>query len=274
VTEEVNESAGKADILSRRHVSLASSVTAQIFTSLYILESIESSAENLHLSHSFVGLVMISLILSSVEHITTAIRSHKEGLAWVTGLDFGSCIRIALFVFPVAVLIGWMADIPGVTMIFDGFQVTILALTIFAGQSRDSESIAALVSCFQAIVMDRLTLAQDRGHASDIVFSSIHDRSLALSQPRVSYACMNWLRLQSQLPHSVKWSLDVSFVVDPCGDGVNVLAVYYSSLVGNGKTDAPHFYNFCYSFEDHGLSMVSRHGLADKALASTYPIWS
>jgi Ca2+:H+ antiporter len=111
-------------------VILLPSITAQIFTSLYILESIEASAKNLHLSHSFVGLVMIPLILSSVEHITAVIRSRKEGLAWVTNLVFGSCIRITLFVFPVAVLIGWIAGIPGVTMIFDGFQVTILALTI------------------------------------------------------------------------------------------------------------------------------------------------
>jgi Ca2+:H+ antiporter len=111
-------------------VILIPGVTAQVFTSLYILESIESSAKNLHLSHSFVGLVMIPLILSSVEHITAVIRSQKEGLDWVTALAFGSCIRITLFVFPVAVLIGWMADMPGVTMIFDGFQVTILALTI------------------------------------------------------------------------------------------------------------------------------------------------
>jgi len=105
-------------------------IMAQAFTSLYILEAIETPAETLHLSHSFVGLVMIPLILSAVELITAAIRSHKEGLAWVTGLAFGSCIRITLFVFPVAVLFGWMVDMPGVTMIFDGFQVTILALTI------------------------------------------------------------------------------------------------------------------------------------------------
>jgi Ca2+:H+ antiporter len=105
-------------------------VVAQVFTSLYILEALESSAKTLHLSHSFVGLVMIPLILSSVELITAAIRSRKEGPAWVSGLAFGSCIRITLFVFPVAVLFGWIADMPGVTMIFDGFQVTILALTI------------------------------------------------------------------------------------------------------------------------------------------------
>jgi len=105
-------------------------VTAQIFTSLYILDSIESSAKNWQSSHSLVGLILIPLIFSSVELVTAVIRSRKEGLDCVPALAFGLCIRTTLFVCPVAVLIGWMADIPGAIMIFDGFQLTILALTI------------------------------------------------------------------------------------------------------------------------------------------------
>jgi calcium/proton exchanger cax len=110
--------------------TLISGLTAQVFASWYILEAIESPGRSIQLSASFVGLIIILMVISSVDQITAALRSHKEGLAWVTEFAFGLCIRIALFVFPLTVLIGWMLDIPGMSMIFDGFQVTMLALTI------------------------------------------------------------------------------------------------------------------------------------------------
>ncbi|KAF2022907.1 hypothetical protein EK21DRAFT_15760, partial [Setomelanomma holmii] len=109
---------------------LMSGITAQVFASIFILEAIDSPVRSMRLSKSFVGLVIMPLVISSVEHLTAALRSHKDGIAWVTEVAFGSCIRITLFVFPLAVIVGWIAGVPGMSMIFDGFQVTILALTI------------------------------------------------------------------------------------------------------------------------------------------------
>ena len=110
--------------------TLIAGIAAQVFASIFILESIESPGRSMQLSKSFVGLVVMPLVISSVEHITAALRSRKDGIAWVTEVAFGSCIRITLFVFPLAVIVGWVAGVPGMSMIFDGFQVTILALTI------------------------------------------------------------------------------------------------------------------------------------------------
>jgi Ca2+:H+ antiporter len=104
--------------------------TAQVFTSIFVVEAIESPSHTLGLSKSFVGLIVMPMVISSVEYITAAIRSRREGIAWIIEVAFGSSIRITLFVFPLAVLIGWMAGVSGMTMIFDGFQVTMLALTI------------------------------------------------------------------------------------------------------------------------------------------------
>jgi Ca2+:H+ antiporter len=70
------------------------------------------------------------MVISSVNQITAALRSCKEGLAWVTEVTFGSRIWIALLVFPLAVPIGWILGITGMNLIYDGFQVTMLALTI------------------------------------------------------------------------------------------------------------------------------------------------
>jgi Ca2+:H+ antiporter len=109
---------------------LVAGLTAQVFTSIFVVEAIESPSHILGLSKSFVGLVVMPMVMSSVEYITAAIRSRKEGIAWIIEVAFGSSIRLTLFVFPLAVLIGWMAGVSGMTMIFDGFQVTMLALTI------------------------------------------------------------------------------------------------------------------------------------------------
>lgn len=111
-------------------VMLISGITAQVFASIFILEAIESPSRIMQLSKSFVGLVVMPMVISSVENITAAFRSRKDGIAWITEVAFGSCIRITLFVFPLAVIVGWIAGVPGMSMIFDGFQVTILALTI------------------------------------------------------------------------------------------------------------------------------------------------
>ena len=109
---------------------LICALTAMTFASIYVLEAIEAPSRRMKLSKSFVGLVVMPLIISSVEHITTAIRSRKEGIAWIVEVAFGSSIRISLFVFPLAVIVGWILGISDMNMILDGFQVTILCLTI------------------------------------------------------------------------------------------------------------------------------------------------
>ncbi|KAJ9129300.1 hypothetical protein NKR23_g12566 [Pleurostoma richardsiae] len=81
------------------------------------------------LSESFVGLVIMPSILASVEHVTTAMRSHKYGIAWIVETAFGSSVRISLFVFPSAILIGWILGV-AMDMILDGFQVAVLCLAI------------------------------------------------------------------------------------------------------------------------------------------------
>ncbi len=107
------------------------SLISMVLVSFYITESIEAPSETLKLSKSFVGLVVMPTIIASVEHITAILRSRKENVAWIIEIAFGSCIRIALFVFPLAVIIGWILDVPDMNMMLDGFQVAMLCLTIF-----------------------------------------------------------------------------------------------------------------------------------------------
>jgi len=105
------------------------STVALVFTSVYLVEAVHAPSEKLKLSETFVGLVIIPSTLATVDHVVAIIRSREEGIAWVIETAFGSSIRIALFVFPLAVIFGWALGIE-VGMILDGFQVTVLGLAI------------------------------------------------------------------------------------------------------------------------------------------------
>lgn len=108
---------------------LAFSITVMSFTSIYVLEAVEAPSQRMNLSKSFVGLIIMPSIIASVEHITAILRSRKESIGWIIEVAFGSSIRISLFVFPLAVITGWINGVP-MDMTLDGFQVTILCLTI------------------------------------------------------------------------------------------------------------------------------------------------
>lgn len=109
---------------------LAVAGTCLVFSSLFLLEAVHAPSHHWSLSESFVGLVIMPCVLASVEYVSDALRSRKEGIAWVAEGTLGSSIRVSFFVFPVAVILGWVLDTK-MDMMFDGFQVTIVALAIF-----------------------------------------------------------------------------------------------------------------------------------------------
>jgi Ca2+:H+ antiporter len=110
-------------------VVLVCSIVALSLTSLYAVGAIHAPSEKIKLSDSFIGLVLIPTILACLDQVTSALRSRKEKKAWIMETTFSSGIRISLFVFPVAVIFGWITG-RDMNMILDGFQVVVLALAI------------------------------------------------------------------------------------------------------------------------------------------------
>jgi Ca2+:H+ antiporter len=104
------------------------SLPSIIFTTIYVLEAMPS--QSFKMSKSFIGLVVMPMIIASIEHISAILRSSKENIDWIVEAALGSSIRLSLFVFPLAVVIGWGLGVTDMSMILDGFQVTILGLTI------------------------------------------------------------------------------------------------------------------------------------------------
>ena len=100
-----------------------------VAASIFLLESVHALTDSKALSPSFVGLVVMPFVLASIEYISNAIRSTKDHRAWIAETIFGSSVRISMFVFPLAVILGWITG-KEMDMIMDGFQVTILTLTV------------------------------------------------------------------------------------------------------------------------------------------------
>jgi Ca2+:H+ antiporter len=109
------------------------SASLLVLSSIFMLEAIDSPSEDIGFSKSFVGLVVVPIIIGAAEHIATAIRAHKnrrDEIEWIIEVAIISSIRTSLFVLPLAVLLGWILGVPGITLFFDGFQVTMLTLAI------------------------------------------------------------------------------------------------------------------------------------------------
>jgi Ca2+:H+ antiporter len=112
---------------------LISSASLLVLSSIFMLEAIDSPSKEIGFSKSFVGLVVVPIIIGAAEHVATAIRAHKnrrDEIEWIIEVAIISSIRTSLFVLPLAVLLGWILGVPGISLFFDGFQVTMLTLAI------------------------------------------------------------------------------------------------------------------------------------------------
>lgn len=79
-----------------------------VLSSIFILEAIDSPSEDIGLSKSFVGLVIVPIIIGAAEHIAAAVHAHKnrrDEIEWIIEVALISSIRTSLFVLPVAFLL-------------------------------------------------------------------------------------------------------------------------------------------------------------------------
>ena len=109
---------------------LAAASALLVFASIFLIESMHGVSQKLSVSESFVGLVIMPCVLASLEYTSNALRSRKEGIAWLAEDTLGACIRVCFFALPISIVVGWGLD-KDMDMIFDGFQVTTVALAVF-----------------------------------------------------------------------------------------------------------------------------------------------
>ncbi|EAU85600.2 hypothetical protein CC1G_06313 [Coprinopsis cinerea okayama7 len=103
-------------------VTMAIAITADWF-----VESMDGISA--HVSKDWVALIVLPLISSVAECITSMRVSVKDELSFSVAVAIGSTIQTALFVIPFMVLLAWVVNKP-LTLLMDPFQSLVLYLSV------------------------------------------------------------------------------------------------------------------------------------------------
>eukprot|EP00745_Piridium_sociabile_P044463 TRINITY_DN93417_c0_g1_i4.p1 TRINITY_DN93417_c0_g1~~TRINITY_DN93417_c0_g1_i4.p1 ORF type:complete len:434 (+),score=34.86 TRINITY_DN93417_c0_g1_i4:48-1349(+) len=98
-------------------------------SSEFLVYSISGLVSSAGVSREFIGVVLLPIIGNAAEHYTSILVATKNKMDLSIGVAIGSSCQMALFVTPLAVLMGWVMDVP-MTLNFHPFQVTTLLLSV------------------------------------------------------------------------------------------------------------------------------------------------
>lgn len=75
-----------------------------------LVQAIEGVTEKAHMSQHFIGIILLPIVGNACEHAAAVRFAVQDKLGLSVGIAVGSSTQIALFVVPLAVLIGWVLD--------------------------------------------------------------------------------------------------------------------------------------------------------------------
>ena len=95
----------------------------------YLVDSIDAIVDSLHISKTFIGLILLPIVGNAAEHVTACVVAYKDKMDLAIGVAIGSSMQIALFVTPFLVILGWIMDKP-MTLHFQGFETVVFFLSV------------------------------------------------------------------------------------------------------------------------------------------------
>jgi Ca2+:H+ antiporter len=111
-------------------VTLAISTTLVAFCSEFMVDSINGLTATGAISTTFVGLILLPIVGNAAEHATAVTVAIKDKMDLAIGVAVGSSMQIALLVFPVIVILGWILGKDCMTLYFDTFQIATLFVSV------------------------------------------------------------------------------------------------------------------------------------------------
>ncbi|KAH8728804.1 Sodium/calcium exchanger protein-domain-containing protein [Phaeosphaeriaceae sp. PMI808] len=111
-------------------VTLAISTTLVAFCSEFMVDSIDGLTATGHISTTFVGLILLPIVGNAAEHATAVTVAIKDKMDLSIGVAVGSSMQIALLVFPLVVILGWIMGKDCMTLYFDTFQIATLFVSV------------------------------------------------------------------------------------------------------------------------------------------------
>jgi Ca2+:H+ antiporter len=95
----------------------------------YLVDSIDSIVTELHISKTFIGLILLPIVGNAAEHVTACVVAYKDKMDLAIGVAIGSSMQIALFVTPALVILGWIIGQP-MTLHFQSFETVVFFLSV------------------------------------------------------------------------------------------------------------------------------------------------
>jgi Ca2+:H+ antiporter len=128
---EGNEESEEGRILSpfAAGVALALITILVAICAEYLVGSIDSIVETMHISKTFIGLILLPIVGNAAEHVTACVVAYKNKMDLALGVAIGSSLQIALFVTPFLVILGWIIGEP-MTLHFQGFETVVFFLSV------------------------------------------------------------------------------------------------------------------------------------------------
>ena len=111
-------------------VTLAISTTLVAFCSEFMVDSIDGLTATGRVSTTFVGLILLPIVGNAAEHATAVTVAIKDKMDLAIGVAVGSSMQIALLVFPLIVILGWILGKDCMTLYFDTFQIATLFVSV------------------------------------------------------------------------------------------------------------------------------------------------
>jgi len=145
----------------------------------YLVDSIDALVEEVPISKTFVGLILLPIVGNAAEHVTAVVVAVKDKMDLALGVAIGSSMQIALLVTPLLVILGWIIG-QDMTLHFETFETVIFFLSVLVvtyviqdGKSNYLEG-AMLVGLYIIIALAFLVYPDDAsGKTPGLVFRSV-----------------------------------------------------------------------------------------------------
>jgi Ca2+:H+ antiporter len=96
-----------------------------------LIGALEPALAQFGFTELFVGVVLVAIIGNAAEHYSAIVAARRDQMTLAVEIAVGSSAQIALLVAPVVVLYSFAIGHP-MTLIFNSFEITAIALSVFA----------------------------------------------------------------------------------------------------------------------------------------------
>lgn len=96
-----------------------------------LVGALEPALHQFGFTELFVGVVLVAIVGNAAEHYSAIVAARKDQMTLAVEIAVGSSAQIALLVGPVVVLYSFAIGRP-MTLIFNAFEITAIALSVFA----------------------------------------------------------------------------------------------------------------------------------------------